>query len=214
MARGSSICLLLAAASLLVLPEALAQSGVLSGPPQITDPGRGPPPRSDGPGLRPQDDPPGGRPGLRSQDEPPGRRPGPGPGLRSQDEPPGSRDRDRDRFSDRGPPSDDRRSTWIAVAGGFDGKGKNVGVGYSGHQPIRSDAEDEALRACNRYGKGVNCREPYAVSDGCLYIVPGTKSGGVTWGRGSTQETALEQCRRGGYNCDRKRIIGGCVAGR
>jgi hypothetical protein len=187
--------LLVAAESILMLPEALAQSGVLSGPPQINDPGRGPPPS--GPG-----------PGLRSQDEPPGRRPGPGPGLRSQDEPPGGRDRytERDR--------DDRRTTWIAVAGGFDGKGRNVGVGYSGTQPIKSDAEDEALRACNRYGKGVRCREPYAVSDGCLYIVPGTKSGGVTWGRGSTQESALEQCRRGGYNCDRKRIIGGCISSR
>jgi hypothetical protein len=210
MARASSFCLLVAAASILMLPEALAQSGVLSGPPQITYPGRGPPPSGPGPGLRPQDDPPGGRPGLRSQDEPPGRRPGPGPGLRSQDEPPGGRDRYTERDRDR----DDRRMTWIAVAGGFDGKGRNVGVGYSGTQPIKSDAEDEALRACNRYGKGVRCREPYAVSDGCLYIVPGTKSGGVTWGRGSTQESALEQCRRGGYNCDRKRIIGGCISSR
>jgi hypothetical protein len=199
---------LVAAASLLVLPEALAQSGVLSGPPQITDPGRGSPPP--GPGLRSQDDPPGGRPGLRSQDEPPGRRPGPGPGLRSQDESPGS----RDRFTERNRDQDDQRTTWIAVAGGFDGKGKNVGVGYSGTQYLKADAEDEALRACNRYGKGVRCREPYAASNGCLYIVPGTKSGGVTWGRGSTREAALEQCRRGGYRCDNSRIIGGCISSR
>jgi hypothetical protein len=175
-------------AMMLALPQALAQSGVLSGPPQVR-PDTGPPP-----GGRP---PPG--PGLRSQDEPPGTRPPPGPGLRSQDEPPGGRDRDS------------FRATWIAVAGGFDGRGQNVGVGYSGHLTSRLDAEDEALRACNRYGKGVRCTEPFAVSTGCLYIVPGSKQGGVTWGRGSTRELALDQCRRGGYRCDSKRVIGGCV---
>ena len=195
MGRGARFCLVLVGGMLLALPQALAQSGVLSGPPQITDPGRGPP-------L------PG--PGLRSQDEPPGGRPGPGPGLRSQDEPPGS----RDRYSERDRHQDDRRATWIAVAGGFDGRGKNVGIGYSGTQFLKSDAEDEALRACNRYGKGVRCREPYAISNGCLYIVPGTKRGGVTWGRGSTRESALQQCRRGGYRCDTRRIIGGCVSSR
>lgn len=180
--------LLTAGAILLLLPQALGQSGVLSGPPQVKPSQTDPPPGGRTPG-----------PGLRSQDEPPGGRTPPGPGLRSQDEPSGRRDRDGG------------RTTWIAVAGGFDGKGQNVGVGYSGHLPSRSDAEDEALRACNRYGRGVRCNEPFAVSTGCIYIVPGSKRGAVTWGRGSTRELALDQCRRGGYRCESSRVIGGCV---
>jgi hypothetical protein len=214
MKHASKVCLLFAGAAMLALPQAFAQSGVISGPPQLR------PSQDDPPGgRRDRDDPPGGRPGLRSQDEPPGGRrdrddpggrpglrsqnepPGGRPGLRSQDEPPGGRDRD------------DRRDGWIAVAGGFDSKGRNVGVGYSGHTTSRSAAEDEALRACNGYGKGVRCREAFAVSNGCLYIVPGSRSGGVTWGRGATTEFALDQCRRGGYTCDRKRVVGGCVPG-
>ena len=216
MKHASKVCLLIAGAALLALPQAFAQSGVVSGPPQYRPPQDAPP--GGGPGLRPQDEPPGGRPGLRSQDEPrrdrddPGGRPGPRsqneppggrPGLRSQDEPPGGRDRDRD----------DRGETWVAVAGGFDSKGRYVGVGYSGFSASRAAAEDEALRACNGYGRGVRCREAFAVSNGCLYIVPGTRNGGVTWGRGSTTQLALEQCRRGGYTCTSQRVVGGCVPG-
>lgn len=206
MRQAPGYLLMIAGAAMLLAPQVLAQSGVLSGPPQVSRDAV-----DDGPGRR-RDDPPGGRPGLRSQDEPPGGRPGPRaqddpprrPGLRSQDEPPGSRDRDDDRR---------RADTWIAVAGGFDGKGQNVGVGYSGHVASRAGAEDEALRACNRYGRGVRCRDPFAVSTGCIYIVPGTKRGGVTWGRGSTPNLALEQCRKGGYTCESKRVVGGCVPG-
>ncbi len=201
MRHASKVCLLVAGAAMLALSQAFAQSGVISGPPQV-GPSQNEPPGGR-PGLRQQDEPrrdrddPGGRPGLRSQNEPPGGR----PGLRSQDEPPGGRDRD------------DRRGGWIAVSGGFDSKGRYVGVGYSGHTSSRSAAEDEALRACNGYGKGVRCREAFAVSNGCLYIVPGNRSGGVTWGRGSTSEFALEQCRRGGYTCSPQRVVGGCVPG-
>jgi hypothetical protein len=194
MRRALLLALTFSGAALLALPEVLAQSGVMSGPPQVIKgapgggPDRGPP---DSPKLRSQDE----RPGLRSQDE--------RPGLRSQDEPPGRRQAE-------GP---DQRATWIAVVGGFDGKGQNVGVGYSGFQSTRNGAEDAALRACDGYGRGVRCREPFAVSTGCLYIVPGTRQGGVTWGRGSTRDLALQQCRRGGYRCDSKRIVGGCIGG-
>jgi hypothetical protein len=187
MKHASKVCLLFAGAALLALPQAFAQSGVVSGPPQ----------------HRPsQDAPPGGGPGLRSQDEPRRDRDDPGgrPGLRSQDEPPGGR-------------RDDQRGGGIAVAGGFDGKGQYVGVGYSGYTSSRSAAETEALRACNGYGRGVRCREAFAVSNGCLYIVPGSRNGGVTWGRGSTSRFALEQCRRGGYTCTSQRVVGGCVPG-
>ncbi len=209
MKRASRVCLVTAGAALLAMSQAFAQSGVVSGPPQYRPPQDEPRRDRDDPGGRPglrsQDEPrrdrddPGGRPGLRSQDEPPGGR----PGLRSQDEPPGGRERDRD----------DRRTTWIAVAGGFDGKGQNVGVGYSGFESTRAEAEDAALRACNGYGRGVRCREAFAVSNGCLYIVPGTRAGGVTWGRGATSALALEQCRRGGYTCTQQRVVGGCVPG-
>ena len=191
MRRALLLSLTFAGAAIVGLPQVLAQSGVMSGPPQVIKgapeaPGRGPP---DAPRLRSQDE----RPGLRSQDE--------RPGLRSQDEPPGRRQA-------QGP---DQRFTWIAVAGGFDGKGQNVGVGYSGFQSSRVDAENAALRACDGYGRGVRCREPFAVATGCLYVVPGTRQGGVTWGRGSTRDLALQQCRRGGYRCDTKRVVGGCV---
>jgi hypothetical protein len=186
MRRALLLSLTLAGVALLGFPELLAQSGVMSGPPQVIKgapggPDRGPP---DSPRLRSQDE----RPGLRSQDE--------RPGLRSQDEPPGRRQ---------------GGGTWIAVAGGFDGRGQNVGVGYSGFQSSRNDAEDAALRACDGYGRGVRCREPFAVSNGCLYIVPGSRQGGVTWGRGATRDLALQQCRRGGYRCDSKRVVGGCI---
>jgi hypothetical protein len=105
-------------------------------------------------------------------------------------------------------------TTWIAVAHGFDGAGRKVSVGYSGHQRTRAEAENEALRSCNNADRAVSCRDPYPVSDGCLYIVPGERrSGGVRWGRGSTSEAALEECRKGGFNCPNAKVIGGCVPG-
>ena len=203
MRRALLLTLTLIGTAMLALPQVFAQSGVMSGPPQVIKgapgaPDRGPP---DAPRLRPQDE----RPGLRSQDEHPGlRSPDERPGLRSQDERPGLRSQDE-------PPGRRQAASWIAVAGGFDGKGQNVGVGYSGFQSSRVDAENAALRACDGYGRGVRCREPFAVSTGCLYIVPGNRQGGVTWGRGSTRDLALEQCRRGGYRCDSKRVVGGCI---
>lgn len=99
---------------------------------------------------------------------------------------------------------------WIAVAGGFGGNGRFVDTGFSGLKNSRGEAEQAALSACRR-GKRATCRNPFAVSSGCLYIVPGTRSGGVTWGRGGTIDAALNECRRGGYSCDRSRVIGGCV---
>lgn len=150
------VCLLTCITAVLSLSQVLAQSGVLSGPPQIQ--------RT-----------PGG--------------PGPGPVHRQQD------------------------LTWIAVVGGFDGRGRRVSVGYSGYQRSRHQAEDAAISACRR-DRSVNCRNPFAVSTGCLYIVPGNRrSGGVSWGRGATQDIAVAECRRGGYNCPRNKIIGGCVPG-
>jgi hypothetical protein len=111
------------------------------------------------------------------------------------------------------PVEGEERNVWIAVAAGFDGRGKNVGVGFSGHRTSRADAESAALNMCNARGKGIRCREAYAVPTGCLYIVPGGGRSGVTWGRGATPEVALDECRRGGYGCDRAKVIGGCVAG-
>jgi hypothetical protein len=140
----------------LILPvsEIIAQSGVVSGPPQIRKGGQ---PSGNGPG--------GGQ-------------------------------------------------NWIAVAGGFDGNGRKVSIGYSGLQRSRSEAEDAAVKACIRNEASVACRDPYAVSSGCLYIVPGTRSGGaVTWGRGGTRAAAFDECRRGGYTCPDDKLIGGCVPG-
>ena len=150
-------CLLIAAAILPAMPQALAQSGVVSGPPQV--------------------------------------RPGPGPGGPGQ------------------PVPQDAGVTWIAVAGGFGGNGSSVGVGYSGHFGSRANAENAAVDACQRNRRGVQCRQPLAVSTGCLFIAPGNRPGGVTWGRGATRALALDECRRGGYTCDRGRVIGGCVPG-
>jgi hypothetical protein len=100
------------------------------------------------------------------------------------------------------------------VVGGSDGTGKRVGVGYSGPQRSRVDAEDAAIRACNRNEPSVACRDLLAVSTGCLYIVSGTRSGGVArWGRGGTRAEAFEECRRGGYTCLNDKLIGGCVSG-
>ncbi|HEY7549384.1 MAG TPA: DUF4189 domain-containing protein [Hyphomicrobiaceae bacterium] len=103
---------------------------------------------------------------------------------------------------------------WIAVVGGFDGNGRKVSIGYSGLQRSRSEAENAAVKACIRNEASAACRDPYAVSSGCLYIVPGTRlGGGVTWGRGSTRAAAFDECRRGGYACPDEKLIGGCVPG-
>ena len=111
-------------------------------------------------------------------------------------------------------PSAGQRGGWIAVAGGFDGKGARVSVGYSSLQRSQDEAEDAALRACRRNQPTIQCRQPFAVSSGCLYIVPGNRrGGGVTWGRGGTRQAALAECRRGGYSCSDSKIIGGCVPG-
>jgi hypothetical protein len=103
---------------------------------------------------------------------------------------------------------------WIAVAAGFDGSGKRVAVGFSGQQRSRREAEDAAIRQCNRSARGFSCHTPHAVSDGCLYIVPGKRQGGgVSWGRGGTRQSALDQCRRGGYSCASSKLLGGCLPG-
>jgi hypothetical protein len=100
------------------------------------------------------------------------------------------------------------------VVGGFDGGGKRVSIGYSGHQPSRMDAENAAIRACNQNEPTVNCNNPFAVSTGCLFIVPGNRAGGgVRWGRGGTRQAAFDECRRGGYTCPNNKLIGGCVPG-
>jgi hypothetical protein len=151
---GGLICM----AMTLPVSTALAQSGVISGPPQVT--------RDPGPPVAP------GGPGTYGTDV-----------------------------------------GWIAVAAGFDGQGRRVAVGFSGQRGSRAEAEDEAIRACNRSARGFSCRGPYAVSDGCLYIVPGERRGGVSWGRGGTRQLALDQCRRGGYNCSTSKLIGGCLPG-
>jgi hypothetical protein len=109
-----------------------------------------------------------------------------------------------------GPPS----GIWIAVVGGFDGSGRRVSIGYSGHQRPRLEAENAAIRACSRNEPTVSCRNPFAVSTGCLYIVPGNRpGGGVRWGRGGTRQAAFDECRRGGYTCPGNKMIGGCVPG-
>src|SRR5262245_45845630 len=137
--------------------------------------------------------PPQGRPGPSGPDS----RRGPGPNAR-----PG-----------QGSSVGGRSDVWIAVAGGFDGSGKRAAVGYSGHQRSRTEAEDAAVRACIRSDPSVACRNPFAVSSGCLYIVPGSRTSGMTWGRGGTRQTAFDECRRGGYTCPNNKLIGGCVPG-
>jgi hypothetical protein len=109
----------------------------------------------------------------------------------------------------------DRRNdgAWIAVSGGFDLRGKNVGVGFSGVRYSQLEAENAAIGACNARGKGIKCQQAFAVASGCLYIVPGSGARGVTWGRGATPEIALQECRRDGYTCDRGKVIGGCISG-
>lgn len=146
-----ALCGIVLLAMTLPISRTLAQSGVISGPPQVQ-------PGSDSPG--------GQRPDLM----------------------------------------------WIAVAAGLDSSGTRVAVGYSGHQRSRFEAEDAAIKQCNRFAQGFVCQAPYAVSLGCLYIVPGDRPGGsVRWGSGATQQTALDECRRGGYNCPTSKLLGGCV---
>jgi hypothetical protein len=156
------LCGLAGAALVMPASRTLAQSGVLSGPPQVQ------PNRESGAGT--------------SQGLSPTARP--------------------------------QAGTWIAVTGGFDGAGRKVAVGYSGFQRSRSEAEDAALQACRVNEATVACRNAFAVSSGCLYIVPGNRSGGgVTWGRGGTRQAAFDECRRGGYTCPDSKIIGGCLPG-
>jgi hypothetical protein len=205
------LCLLVAIATLLSMSQSLAQSGVLSGPPQVrpSGPGAGPGP---GPGLGPGPYGPGpGRPGQG-----PGAGPGPSPGPYG----PGPGPTPGPRGPGPGPslappgPQDGQGLSWIAVVAGFDGTGKKVSVGYSGPQRSKFEAEDAAIRACNRVDGKVYCQNPFAVSTGCLYIVPGNKrGGGVRWGRGGTPDAAFAECRRGGYVCPRDKLIGGCVPG-
>jgi hypothetical protein len=184
--KGSlALCWLAGIAVVLSTSQSLAQSGVFSGPPQVRPDSRDP---GRDPGLGP-DYRPGQGPNYRP-DPGPGIGPAPGPNVRRQD------------------------ATWIAVAAGFDRSGQRVSIGYSGHQRTRLDAENAAIRACNRNEPNVNCQNPFAVSTGCLYIVPGNRSGGgVRWGRGGTRQAAFDECRRGGFTCPSNKLIGGCVPG-
>jgi len=128
----------------------------------------------------------------------PGPSPGPGPGPSPSPGP--------------GPGVDQRpgasQEGWVAVAAGFR-EGRWVRVGFA-RRATRGDAEIAAIEACNGGPGGVRCTNPYATSSACLYIVAGKRRGGVTWGRGATQDVALSECRRGGYTCNSKDIIGGC----
>jgi hypothetical protein len=110
-------------------------------------------------------------------------------------------------------PAEPSSVTWIAVVGGFDGSGRRVSVGYSGYRDSRRDAEESALQACRGNDSRAVCKDPFAVSTGCLFIVWGERRGGVSWGRGATRDLALQQCRRGGYVCQTSKIIGGCLPG-
>jgi hypothetical protein len=111
-----------------------------------------------------------------------------------------------------GPGVDQRPSTslegWVAVAAGFR-EGRWVRIGFA-RRGTRGEAEIAAIDACNGGPGGVRCDNAFASSSSCLYIVPGKRRGGVTWGRGSSQDVALSECRRGGYTCAQKDIIGGC----
>jgi hypothetical protein len=173
MRRLVVVSLLGIGALLATLEPALAQSGVISGPPMVDK----------GPGI--------GAPNFG---------PGPGPNYGPRLGQPGEPDRRND-------------GAWIAVSGGFDLKGKNVGVGFSGVRYSQLEAENAAIGACNARGKGIKCQQAFAVANGCLYIVPGSGARGVTWGRGATPEIALQECRRDGYACDRGEVVGGCISG-
>jgi hypothetical protein len=206
-----ALCSFASIAILFSLAQTHAQSGVISGPPQVKGPGpgQGPGPSSPhgrGPGQVAPGQGPG--PGGPGPGNPYGRGPGgpgpgpsnpygPGPGLAPPQGPYG-----------QGP----GYGTWIAVASGFDGTGRRVSVGFSGPQRSKFEAESAAIRACNAVDRSVFCQNPFAVSNGCLYIVPGTRSnGGVRWGRGGTPDDAIRECSRGGHSCPRGKLIGGCV---
>ncbi len=105
-------------------------------------------------------------------------------------------------------PSGTASESWVAVAAGFrDGRWVRVGFARRG---TRGDAEVAAVNACNGGPGGVRCDNPHATSSSCLFIVPGKRQGGVTWGRGATRDVALSECRRGGYTCRERDILGGC----
>jgi hypothetical protein len=161
--RGVGLWLFVGLAVSFAASQVLAQSGVISGPPQVRDaPQRGPSPG-----------------------------PVPGPGPRS----------------DLGPqPSVDL--SWVAVAAGFKA-GKYVRVGFA-RRNTSGDAESAALQACHGGPGKVRCESVFSSDRSCLYIAPGKKRGAVTWGRGATKDVALSECRRGGYTCQDKDIIGGC----
>ena len=140
-----------------------------------------------------------GPPQVRGQPGPaPGPGPTPGPRLNPGPSP--------------GPGVDQRPSIgqegWVAVAAGFrDGRWVRIGFARRG---TRGEAETAAVDACNGGPGGVRCSNAFASSSSCLYIVPGKRRGGVTWGRGLSQDVALSECRRGGYTCREQDIIGGC----
>lgn len=105
-------------------------------------------------------------------------------------------------------PSGTASESWVAVAAGFrDGRWVRVGFARRG---TRGEAEIAAVDACNGGPGRVSCSNPYATSSACLFIVAGKRQGGVTWGRGSTRDVALSECRRGGYTCRERDIVGGC----
>src|SRR5258705_13975141 len=74
-----------------------------------------------------------------------------------------------------GPPQIKVEPVWIAVAGGFDGNGRNVGVGFFGTPKTRDDAEQGALLSCRKYGRGVRGNATQWSKARCLCIVPGTR---------------------------------------
>jgi hypothetical protein len=143
--------------------QVLAQSGVVSGPPQIRD--DGPPPKDTGPPPRQDQGPSSVQPGLSD-------------------------------------------TSWVAVAAGFR-EGRWVRVGFA-RRGSRGEAEIAAIEACNGGPGGVRCSNAFASSNSCLFIVAGKKRNAVTWGRGGTREVALSECRRGGYTCNERDVIGGC----
>lgn len=161
--RPFGFCVLVAAMVVFGQGQAVAQSGVVSGPPQIRD--AGPPPPGPQPGPAPQQGPSAVRPGVSD-------------------------------------------TSWVAVAAGFR-EGRWVRVGFA-RRGTRGEAEIAAIEACNGGPGGVRCSNAFATSTSCLFIVAGKKRNAVTWGRGGTREVALNECRRGGYTCHDREVIGGC----
>ena len=158
--RLFKLCLLVAVLAVLGNGQAGAQSGVVSGPPQVRDAGR----PSQAPGN------PSGAPSAA-----------------------------RPSASD---------TSWVAVAAGFR-EGRWVRVGFA-RRGTRAEAETAAIQACNGGPGKVQCSNAFASSNSCLFIVAGKKRNAVTWGRGATREVALSECRRDGYTCNQRDVIGGC----